>query len=107
MTTITFKNINYTCKDSPNEFNDLSSTEKSKLLTWISQNLTKIKSINNKHSSYTLKKLFEKSNQGFYITNGQFKGAMLESKFEIKSKYEQNWYFNISEKSIKKLKSNQ
>lgn len=98
--------MNYTCKDSPNEFDDLTPTEKSILLNWINQNLIKIKSINNKHSSYFLKKLFENSNQGFYITNGQFKGAMLESKFEIKSKYEQNWYFNVSEKSIKKLKSN-
>lgn len=105
--TTTFKNIDYTCKDSPNEFNDLNSTEKSKLLNWITQNLIKIKSINNKHSSYFLKKLFETSKQGFYITNGQFKGAMLEAKFEIKSKYDQNWYFNISEKSIKKLKANQ
>jgi hypothetical protein len=33
-------------------------------------------------SSYALKHYFEVADDGFYITNGQFKGAMLEAGFE-------------------------
>lgn len=38
-----------------------------------------------------------------YVTNGQFKGAMLKAGFDVKDKIQLNWHFNVSEKSIKEL----
>ncbi|MCG1226654.1 hypothetical protein K4S73_06115 [Staphylococcus epidermidis] len=38
-----------------------------------------------------------------YVTNGQFKGAMLKAGFDVKDKTQLNWHFNVSEKSIKEL----
>ena len=34
-----------------------------------------------------------------YFTNGEFKGAMLESGYKVKDKTTQNWVFNISQRS--------
>lgn len=93
----------------PEDFNNLSGEQKDQLLEWIKSNLQKIKTINKNHTSYGLKHYFEydKKNGGFYVTNGQFKGAMLECgfiKYEIPEIFGINWEFNVSEKSISKLK---
>nr|WP_202596019.1 hypothetical protein [Staphylococcus epidermidis] len=73
--------------------------------------LDKIKSFNMRHSSYGLKHVFETEYrkkledtfEGSYITNGQFKGAMLKAGFDVKDKTQLNWHFNLSERSIKDL----
>ena len=92
--------------DSPNEFNKLTVSQKQILLNWCS-NINKIKSINHGHSSYGLKHIFENSKDGFYITNGAFKGAMLKCNFDYRltEPLSCNWCFNISEKSIKELQN--
>lgn len=92
--------------DLPSEFDELSDSQKQILLDWCNQ-INKTKSINNNHSSYGLKHIFEDSKDGFYITNGAFKGAMLKCNFDYRpaSPSSCNWCFNISEKSIKKLQS--
>ncbi len=90
--------------NSPNEFDKLSLPEKQILIDWCS-NLNQIKSINTKYSSYSLKHIFERSKNGFYITNGAFKGAMLKCGFNYKSITDSpNWYFNVSQKSIEDIK---
>lgn len=82
------------------EFEKLSPRQQKVLLSWCEQ-FTKIKAINSKRSSYGMKHIFESSKDGFYVTNGQFKGAMLKAGFKYKSQpYNPNWHFNISEKSI-------
>ncbi|UTR05425.1 hypothetical protein MM326_15110 [Alkalihalobacillus sp. LMS6] len=89
--------------DAFDDFNNLNSTEKQTLLNWCNK-LEKIKSINEKHTSYSLKHFFEKSEDGFYISNGQFKGAMLECGFTHQEIPDSpNWQFNVSEKSIASL----
>lgn len=88
--------------DHPKGFYRLSREEQGILLDWC-KCLTKIKSINIRHSSYSLKHLFEYSQGGFYITNGQFKGAMILAEFHVDDKWELNWQFNVAEKSIKVL----
>ena len=92
--------------NSPEDFYNLNSEERDILTNWIRANLRPIKSVNKKHTSYGLKHYFErdKENKGFYITNGQFKGAMLECGFKPYQEWELNWEFCISEKSITELK---
>jgi len=85
--------------NNPTDFNKLNSEEQSRLLNWISENLTPIKSFNENHNSYGLKHYFEADANGFYVTNGAFKGAMLKTQYKAKDTYDINWYYNISEKS--------
>ncbi len=89
----------------PEDFYNLNPEQREILINWIRTNLKPIKSVNRKHSSYGLKHYFEhdKENNGFYIHNGQFKGAMLECGFKPYKEWELNWHFCISEKSITEL----
>ena len=90
--------------DPPEEFKQLSAEEQKILLAWCSR-LEPIKTINTRYSSYGLKHQFNNSEKGFYITNGMFKGAMLESGFSYKpvSINSRNWFFNISVKSVREV----
>lgn len=83
----------------PLAFLTLPASETRILSKWIKLNILPIKSPNLKHTSYSLKHLFEHSECGFYITNGQFKGAMMARGFIPVNKRELNWRFRISEKS--------
>lgn len=89
----------------PEDFYNLTPEQRKILVNWIRTNLKPIKTVNKRHSSYGLKHYFEgdKANGGFYIHNGQFKGAMLECGFKPYKEYELNWHFCISEKSITEL----
>jgi len=89
--------------DDSNEFNELDENKKTILVNWCKNKLTKIKSFNEKITSYGLKHYFESDENGFYITNGQFKGAMEEAGFIVLNKFKTNWIFNISNKSINNL----
>ena len=84
-------------------FDELTQSEQTTLVAWCS-NLEKIKTFNTKHTSYGLKHKFENAREGFYVTNGAFKKAMLNAGFSYKEiPGHPNWYFNVSEKSLKKL----
>jgi hypothetical protein len=83
----------------PNEFNKLSQEEILTLASWVATYLDPITSFNERHTSYGMKHLFESSKEGFYVTNGAFKGAMLDCGFKVKEKTALNWVFNVSEKS--------
>lgn len=94
----------------PEHFKKLNQVKQKALLEFC-YSINKIKTFNTRHSSYGLKHLFERryrkgltgTFEGSYVTNGQFKGAMLEAGFEVKDKSQLNWHFNVSEKSIKQL----
>lgn len=86
--------------DKPSDFYNLTKEEQETLTSWIMSNIIPTKkTFYSSVSSYGLKHCFERSDVGFYIHNGAFKGAMLECGFLIKDKSELNWYFNISKKS--------
>lgn len=86
--------------DSPKEFDTLSPERQELLLGWIEENLSPIKTFNSYYTSYGLKHLVERDIDGDgYFTNGEFKGAMLKSGYKVKDEAEQNWIFNISQKS--------
>lgn len=96
--------------DQPEEFENLSQVKKDALLEFC-YSINKIKTFNTSRTSYGLKHVFERKYRetlsgnlgGSYVTNGQFKGAMLEAGFDVKDKSRLNWHFNASQKSIKEL----
>lgn len=85
--------------NSIDRFDELTPSEQDVLLDWIECNLYKINSFNMMRTSYGLKHIFERSENGFYIKNGAFKGAMLKLGFKVKNKIDINWEFNISKRS--------
>lgn len=85
--------------DHPKAFYDLEKSKQNALLDWCND-LKKISSINLNHTSYGLKHIFEYSENGFYILNGQLKGAMILTGFEVKDTNVLNWNFNVSELSV-------
>lgn len=88
---------NWTKDDYPEQFDELSPARQKFLLDWIDRNLSSIKGFNGRHTSYGIKQWV--SRDGEYFTNGEFKGAMLKSGYRVKDKSEQNWVFNVSERS--------
>lgn len=76
----------------PAHFERLKPEEKTALAEWIALTLTKGP---RRHSltSYGLKHVFEKA--GFYVTNGQFKGAMLAAGHEPIDPKALNWSFRV------------
>lgn len=97
-------NNNNTGANSIEEFEKLGTVQKLILVDWIKNHFEPIKSWNLKNSSYGMKGIFERSENGFYITNGAFKGAMLECGFNVKDKNALNWNFNVSRKSLAFIK---
>ena len=88
----------------PEAFDYLTPGEQQHLTNWIKANFEPIKTFNDRHTSYGLKHIFERKG-GFYIGNGAFKGAMLDCCYKVKDKAALNWVFNLSEKSVKAIRS--
>ena len=87
----------------PGEFFKLDKETQDKLLKWINLNLTERKSFNHRYNSYRLKHLLP-----FYVTNGAFKGAMLQAGYKVLDKNKLNWNFNININSnIRKGRKNE
>lgn len=81
------------------DFSRLTPDEANVLCEWIKNSFIPIRTPNKNHTSYGLKHIFERSKNGFYITNGQFKGAMVECDFHPVDRYKLNWVFRISKRS--------
>lgn len=84
--------------DRPADFKTLDPESQSKAIGWCSRYFIPTQSYNDRHTSYGLKHTLQ-SFDGTYLTNGQFKGAMLLCGYEPKDQEELNWVFGISEKS--------
>ncbi len=79
-------------------FSDLSPEQQITLLMWIKYGLLPSKGINPHRTSYGLKQEFEWEAH-FYLTNNQFKDAMLMCGFAPADETELNWRFRIKERS--------
>ena len=85
--------------DPPSEFDEMSKSDRDRLLLLCKEYFQPIKSINTKRSSYWLKHRIQWVDNGMYCTNGQFKGAMLALGFySTDIEHSQNCHFNVSEK---------
>lgn len=86
----------------PEEYEQLTDSQKNKLQLWIKECLIPHKTKNYNYgtpTSYGLKHRFQYSNVGFYVTNGQFKGSMLAAGFTPRNKQEVNWVFKLGKKA--------
>jgi hypothetical protein len=81
--------------DPPGEYHTLMADSRAELLLWIWRNFkpTKVKVC--PFTSYSLKHDFERDG-GFYVSNGAFKGAMLEAGYEAVDSRERNWRFRCT-----------
>jgi hypothetical protein len=75
------------------DFYHLNRGEKDALLAWVYETFQAgpVES----ESSYSLKHYFEAADGGFYVSNGQFKGAMLRAGFEPTNSRDLNWCFML------------
>lgn len=78
--------------DCPEAYERLTPAEQAALLEWIRLAIKSAKTIA-PNTSYGIKHDFEEV--GFYITNGQFKGAMLTAGYAPANPDELNWEFRI------------
>lgn len=87
--------------DKPEEYEKLSKEEREIIIKWIKEKIIPRKTPNKRHSSYGLKHRFEhdKGSGGFYMTNGQFKGAMLICGYKPLYEDDTNWIYCISKNS--------
>lgn len=82
-------------------FTYLNPNEQYAAMRWICQHCKQIKTENKKHTSYGLKHMLE-SDIGVYMTNNQFKHAMLIAGFRPVNERMLNWTFRISETTLHK-----
>ena len=68
------------------------------VIEWIKNNIKARRTPNTMHTSYGIKHLYERET-GEYITNDDFKAAMLFCGFHPVNEQDTNWCFCISEKS--------
>ena len=83
----------------PERFFSLSREQQETLVAWCKQ-FEPIKKINPSHISNGLKHIFQDSEGGFSVSDGAFKGAMIEAGFLVNDPDKLNWSFNISKKSV-------
>ncbi|GAB2553475.1 hypothetical protein [Gracilibacillus alcaliphilus] len=88
----------------PNHYEELTVEQQRILQDWIYVNFETSERFHLINASNNLKNLFENSPEGFYITNGQFKGAMINAGYKVKDETERNWCFNVSKRSVKVLR---
>jgi len=81
-------------KDSYEEFDDMSVGRQHALLTWIRECVVPQKNINRKSCSYSLKHDLEYVT-GLYVTNGEFRGAMLYMQYAPANPHERFWNWRI------------
>ena len=83
-------------------YEEMPAAEKAILIDWIEEHLTPFRAMrfDMTYSSYNYKHFFEKSENGFYVTNGQFKGAMLSLGFIPHCNSAMNWHFKIKRKAV-------
>lgn len=76
------------------------------VLTWVKSSILPIKSVNHEISSYGIKHLL-RDETGIYVTNNQFKDAMLICGFQPVNAKELNWEYRISKRSPVFLRENE
>ncbi len=79
-------------------FDDLTQSDQEKVLAWIKANILPRKTPLLSRSSYGMKHILQYQ-IGIYLSNNQFKEAMLNCGFKPIKEQELNWRFCISKKS--------
>lgn len=77
-------------EDDPRDFVNLTDAEREALLAWIAVAMRPAERVG-PSDSYVMKHDFE--TVGFYVTNGQMKGAQIAAGYQPVKRAEQNWRF--------------
>lgn len=77
---------------------DHTESEQEIVRDWISKNLYPRKTVLSDRTSYGLKHILQRD-IGIYLTNNEFKDAMLLAGYEPANPNELNWHYAISKKS--------
>ena len=85
-------------RDDPSHFKDMPEEKREKITAWIKANILQGKTVWKERSSYKLKHDIEHQ-IGIYMTNNQFKEAMLICGFEPVDAARLSWYYRIDRKS--------
>jgi hypothetical protein len=85
-------------KGEDEHFCDLSEAEQEKALAWIKANVILRETLLDGHTSYGMKHVLE-YRTNIYMTNNQFKEAMLLCGFYPVTVDELNWHYRVSRKS--------
>ncbi len=81
-------------RDHPRAYDTLSLAEKDVLRYWIEHAIQVATKADDDYSSYGLKHEYERETK-LYVSNAQFKGAMLVAGYLPIKKGEQSWHFKI------------
>lgn len=81
-------------RDHPRAYDTLSQEEKAALQYWIEHAIQAATKVDDTYSSYGLKREYERETN-LYVSNAQFKGAMLIAGYLPIKKGEQSWHFKI------------
>ena len=84
-------------KDHPRAYDTLSQAEKEALQYWIEHAIQSATKADEHQSSYGLKHEYNRETQ-CYVSNAQFKGAMLVAGYLPTKEGDQNWHFLIAPK---------
>ncbi len=87
----------------PIEFFQLEGQQQVEVVSWLLETFRPVKNINTSNTSYGYKHMFEWFHNGFYLYNGQMKGAFLIAGFNCNNPYELNWCFNVSKNDVKRI----
>lgn len=68
------------------------------VMNWIAESITPRKTPLDGHTSYGIKHLLHRDT-GIYLTNNEFKDAMLQAGYEPVDPNQLNWHYHISKKS--------
>lgn len=77
---------------------EITDQQREEVQRWISEHISPRKSENSRITSYGLKHKFDnrEEHKGFYMTNGEFKGAMRASGYEPTNPDDMNWCYRIN-----------
>ncbi len=81
-------------KDHPGEYDTLSPEAQAALQYWIKHAIQPAKKVDNNNSSYGLQHDYQRETK-LYVSNAQFKGAMLIAGYQPTELNDQHWHFKI------------
>ena len=85
-------------EDDTKLYTDLTEEEQKTVLHWIRWNVERRGTVNKRHTSYGMKHILQKDTK-IYMTNNQFKDAMLECGYFPDDMTQLNWHYKVSENS--------
>lgn len=83
-------------------FRDISRRDQKEVLKWIDNNIVPRKTPNPTYHTYRLKHIIQWAT-GIYMTENQFKDAMLKAGYYPIDKYDSSWTFTIGFRNVRKI----